>query len=300
MTLPVIQQLAQNAKTFMEFDSDEVITWCSNCGNFGVQNAIRRALALEGLGVQDALLCYDVGCHGNGSDKMHAYTIHGLHGRVISLAAGAKIGNKDLKVIALAGDGGTFSEGVNHLVHAIRSNYPILFIHHNNENYGLTTGQPSSTSPKGCSMNAAPEGVLLEPLNVLDFVLSLKPSWVARSFSSHVDHMAEMIRQGLNHDGFAFLEVLQTCPTYNRETPDEWYAERVKDIKDKKGYDPTDIWHARQLVQDLNEEIYLGLIYKNPQKSDFLAVQPHREKFTHPLTKEVKPVSVKGLLKDLM
>lgn len=246
-------------------------TWCGNCGNYGIQSAMKRALVLEDIGVQDAIMCYDVGCSGNGSDKVDMFTVHGLHGRVLPLAAGVKIANPRLKVIASAGDGATMSEGVNHLVHAVRNDYPILFILHNNENYGLTTGQASSTTRKGIERTAAPYGSVVDELNVLQFVLSLKPSFVARTYSGRVEHMTEIFREGLNHDGFAFIEVMQACPTYNKETPDEWYEQRFIDVSKVEGYDPTDIWLARKTADDMDIDIAMGVLYRNHQKVDFLS-----------------------------
>jgi 2-oxoglutarate ferredoxin oxidoreductase subunit beta len=290
--------LIERSKEVVAYNTERKITWCGNCGNYGIQNALKRALVLEGLHRNDFILCYDVGCSGNGSDKFEANTIHGLHGRVLSLAAGVKIANYEKKVIASAGDGATFSEGVNHLVHSIRNDYPVVFIFHNNENYGLTTGQASSCTPKGAQMNATPNGVLTEPLNTLDFVLSLKPTFVARGYSGEVDQMTELIRQGLNHNGFAFIEVLQACPTYNRETPDEWYATRVNDVKSIKGYDNSDVWSARRIVEQNREDekIYTGLIYHNPRESHFMAMQPGREKYKTTLIEEVKHYDISKLI----
>ena len=214
--------------------------------------------------------------------------MHGLHGRVISVAAGAALANQNVKVIAFGGDGGTFSEGVNHLVHAIRNNYPVLFIHHNNENYGLTVGQASSTTRCGAVMNGAPGGVVIPPINTLQFVLSLDPSFVARGFSGEVNHLTEIFRSALNHKGFAYVEVLQACPTYNKLTPDAWYAEKVKFVEDLKKYDRHDIWQARKIVEDMEKEIYLGLIYENKNKSDFLSLQKNRKGLKTSLVDEVK------------
>jgi 2-oxoglutarate ferredoxin oxidoreductase subunit beta len=285
MSLPIIKQVAAKAEEYLAYETDEVITWCSNCGNYGIQNALKRALVLEGLTHRDIALCFDVGCSGNGSDKIEATTIHGLHGRVISLAAGVKLGNPKLKVIASAGDGATLSEGINHLIHGVRNNFPMVFIHHNNENYGLTIGQASATTPKGAKMNSSPDGVYVESLNPLDLVLSLKPSFVARSFSSDVDHMTEVLQAALNHDGFAFIEVLQTCPTFNKSTPDHWYTSRIHKVE------PTeDIWEARKLVQDLDDKIAIGVLYKNPNRTDFLSAIPF------PVDLEVKAVDVSGLM----
>jgi 2-oxoglutarate ferredoxin oxidoreductase subunit beta len=318
MPLKILNQLAEKGDAVRALESDKRITWCSNCGNFGIQNALIRALVLEDLKVEDVVHCFDVGCSGNGSDKIELYTIHGLHGRVLPLAAGIKIANPRLKVIASAGDGATFSEGVNHLVHAVRNNFPILFIHHNNENYGLTTGQASSTTPKGARMNSAPTGVTAKTINTIDFVLSLKPSWVARSYTGEVDHITEMLRQGLRHDGFAFLEILQACPTYNKETPDEWYAEKIQYLQDsRKGarknsefmlsqadspkikkpklHDPEDLWAARKLADD-QENPYVGLIYHDPKELDFLALQDSRKGIKTAPVDEVKPFDISTLI----
>lgn len=292
-----LQHLASNADELVGYDTPRKMTWCSNCGNYGIQNALKRALVLEGIQRNDFILCFDVGCNGNGSDKFEANTIHGLHGRVISLAAGVKLANHKMHVIASAGDGATFSEGVGHLVHAVRNDFPIVFIHHNNENYGLTTGQASSCTPKGAKMNASPYGVTVEPINTLDFVLSLNPTFVARGYSGEVDQMSDLLRAALNHNGFAFLEILQACPTYNRETPDEWYAERVNDVSANKNYDPTDIWAARKLVEfgDPNH-VPTGIIYHNPRPEGFIEKLAGRENAKTTLIEEVKHYDISNLI----
>lgn len=282
-----LKNLAAKAKDYLKYETSEVMTWCGGCGNYGIQNALKRALVLEGYGQKDVVFVFDIGCNGNGADKIEGYTIHGLHGRAISLAAGCSIANEKVKVIASGGDGATFSEGVNHLVHGVRSNYPMIFIHHNNENYGLTTGQASALTPCGVAMNGTPGEVAIEPVNSLDFVLSLNPSFVARSFSGEVDHMTDVFRAALKHDGFAFVEILQSCPTYNRETPDHWYAERVKDILELKDYDRKDIWQARKLVQDLDEEIYIGVLYEN-ERPNFMELQKYRDGVETTPVEEVK------------
>lgn len=267
------KNLVKLAGDVVQYDTDKKITWCGNCGNYGIRNALMRALALEGMGRNDFVVCYDVGCNGNGSDKFEANTIHGLHGRVLPLAAGASIANENMTVIAHAGDGATFSEGVNHLVHAVRNNYKVLFILHNNENYGLTTGQASSLTRKGTKMNSSPEGVQSEPLNAMRFALNLKPSLALRAYSGEVGHMTEMLRLGLKNDGFTFLEILQACPTYNKATPDHWFAERIRHIEEVDGYDCGDMWQAMKIADDLEKNIYIGKIFENKSVVSFLKSQ---------------------------
>ena len=264
-----VEDFVAVAEDYQAYENDEVVTWCGGCGNFAILNSLRRALALEGISAQEALFCFDVGCNGNASDKIEGFTIHGLHGRVLPLAAGAKIGNPRLNVIAMGGDGATFSEGVNHLVHAVRNDYPIVFLHHNNQNYGLTTGQASATTPKQCQMNSAPTGVREEPIQPLEIVLSLKPSWVARSTSSHPDHLTGLIRLALRHQGFAFLEILQECPTYNRHTTHEWYLKNTISLEEAAlDHDPTNWLAAWELIQKL-DPTYLGMIYHQPRPATF-------------------------------
>ena len=297
MTETNLKLLAGLADEYMQYDtSDEVpLTWCEGCGNYGIQNALKRALVLEGLGRQDVLFCFDVGCSGNGSDKMEGYTIHGLHGRVLPLAAGVKIGNSHKRVIAEAGDGATFSEGVGHVVHAVRNDYPIMFLHHDNQAYALTTGQASALTPQGCKMNSAPDGVAQEPLSHLQMVLSLNPSLVIRTCSVDLDHMTDMFRLALRHDGFAFVEVLQTCPTYNKHTKHEWYLDHVKLIDDLTDYDPTDIWAALKLVE-IEDPLHLGVIYRNDKKQNFIDSVAHRRNTKTALVDEVKHYDVSEFL----
>jgi len=293
-----LQELESKVKEYLSFESPNIHTWCSGCGNFGIFNALVRALVLENIEPHECLLCFDVGCNGNASDKINANTIHGLHGRVLSLAAGCAIGNHKLPVIAIGGDGGTFSEGINHLIHAVRNNYNFVFICHNNSNYGLTTGQASATTRKGQVMNGTPGEVVVEPLNAAEIVLSLDPSFVARGFSGDVEYLTELIRQGLRHRGFAFIEVFQVCPTYNKATPQSWYWPRIKKVEEIPGYDKTDIWQARKIAADLDEQIVVGLLYHNPQKPDFLSLQTNRQHRSTSLVEEVQYVPISELLEE--
>lgn len=275
-----LKELASKLSEIQAFDSKQKNTWCSGCGNFGIQNALKRALSLENIDHDKILMCYDVGCNGNESDKFEAYTIHGLHGRVIPLAAGACLTNPELKVIAQAGDGATFSEGINHLIHGIRNNYNLTFICHNNQNYGLTIGQASSTTRQGVKMSASPEGVSVAPLNSLDLVLSSNPSFVARSFSGDIGHMTEMIRLALNHKGFSYLEILQACPTFNKDTPQEWYWDKLKYLS-SDNHNPLDLKQARQVVMNFETQIAVGLIFHNPDKPDFYgSINPYKDNST--------------------
>jgi 2-oxoglutarate/2-oxoacid ferredoxin oxidoreductase subunit beta len=294
-----IANLIGKTEQYQAYESKNKHTWCSGCGDYGILSALKRTLVLENLTPQNTCLCYDVGCSGNGSDKIEAYTIHGLHGRVTTLAAGVALANSRLKVIASAGDGATFSEGINHLIHAIRNNYDISFICHNNSNYGLTIGQASSTTRLGQKMNATVGQVEVEPLNTLQLVLSLNPSFVARTFSGDVNHMTEIFRKGLNHKGFSYIEVMQVCPTFNKATPQNWYWDKLKYL-DSSNHNAQDIWKARQIVENTDKDICVGLIYHNPSKPEFGQTVPNRQNMQTALVEEVHNHSIKNLLSEFV
>ncbi|MBA4336156.1 hypothetical protein C0416_00080 [bacterium] len=294
----LLKDLSEKKGTYLKYETEEVITWCNGCGNYNIQNALKRALTLEGFEPDKILFFFDIGCNGNGSDKIGGYTFHGLHGRAISAAAGACVANPNIKVIASGGDGATMSEGINHLVHAIRNDYPMVFILHNNHNYGLTTGQASATTPRGFGMNGSPDGVIADPMNPIEFVLGLNPSFAARSFSGDIKNMTDVFRKALKHKGFAFVEILQVCPTYNRATPQSWYWDRVKYTSDIKNYKADNLKKAKEIVEDFEKNIYLGVIYQDSKRENFVEKLPNRKNITTASVEEVNYCSIEKLLKE--
>ena len=285
-----------HSPTVQDYLSPNIYTWCTNCGNYGIHGALRRALVAENICPCNLLLVFDIGCHGNGSDKIGGYRFHGLHGRALPFACGATAANPNVKVMAIGGDGGTLAEGIGHLITAVRGNFNITFLFHNNLNYGLTTGQPSPTTKPGMKMNAAPEGITSDPIHPARFLMSLDPSFYARTFSGDIKHMTEVMRAGLQWKGFSFIEILQSCPTYNKATPHEWYQERVHDISTIPGYDNTNLNQAREAAEDLENSIAVGILYKNSNKSEFIERQTNRAQVHTTLVEEVQPHDVTPFL----
>ena len=260
--------LEQKRPTMKDYACSINCTWCDGCGDYGIWTALKQTLVEMNLAPWQVLLCYDVGCHGNMSDKLQGYRFHGLHGRVLPFAAGAKIANMHVPVIAQGGDGASFSEGVGHLVHAIRSNYPITFILHNNANYGLTTGQASALTPKGQKMNTSPNGIPERTIPSMDFVFSLEPTFVARAFSGNIRQMTDVFKKAMTHRGFAFVDVLQACPTYNTFATHGYLLEHCYDVA-SEGHDPSDFAKARQLAVDTSKRIACGVLYHNESVPSF-------------------------------
>lgn len=272
---------------YSDYESTQLYNWCTNCGNYGIHAAVKRALVMENISPKDVLLCFDIGCNGNGSDKIRAYAYHGLHGRVLPFAAGASLANRNVKVIAFGGDGATLSEGINHLIHTVRCNYDLTFVLHDNNNYGLTTGQASSTTPQDTPMNTSPDGVTASTLNPTELVLSLEPSFIARGFSGKVKELTEILRKAINHKGFSYVEVLQSCPTYNYATPHEWYLQHTYDVETDPNYDKFNIEYAKKVAKNRRDKIATGILYQDFNKSDYLSRQANRRNLTTELVEEV-------------
>lgn len=273
-------------------------TWCDGCGDYGIWTAMQRALVEMNLAPWQVFLCFDVGCHGNASDKLLGYRFHGLHGRVLPFAAGAKLANPRVPVIAFGGDGASFSEGVGHLVHTVRSNYPFTFILHNNANYGLTTGQASSLTWQDQPMNSSPNGIPERTIHSMDFIFSLQPTFVARTFSGDIPHMIKTFRAAIEHQkhGFAFVDVLQACPTYNDFATHEYLLERYYDAN-AEGHDPTDFEAGRKLATaDTSERIACGILYRSTEVPSFYDNLVPRKGKTTTAVEEVALVDISNFL----
>lgn len=282
-----------------DYYSDIKCTWCDGCGNYGIWTAVKQALVELNLHPWQVCLCYDIGCHGSGSDKIQGYRVHGIHGRVIPFAAGAKLANIKLPVIAFAGDGGSFSEGIGHLVHGIRSNYPITFVLHNNEDYGLTTGQASALTWQGQKMTMSPNGIPERTLASMDFVFSLNPTFVARGFSGDIKMMTRILRAAIQHRGFAYIDMMQACPSYNHFATHEYLMERYFDAN-AEGHDPGDLARARLLATQTDDRIACGVLYQREDVPNFYERLLPRRGLETTCVDEVRKYDVSDYWADLV
>jgi 2-oxoglutarate ferredoxin oxidoreductase subunit beta len=196
---------------------------------------------------------------------------NGLHGRSLPAGIGIKLANKELTVIVESGDGCSYGEGGNHFIHAVRRNLDITHIVHNNQVYGLTKGQASPTTAKQQKTELHFDGVQMQPLNPLAVALSLGAGFVARGFFADKKQLASLIAEAISYRGYALLDILQTCPSFNKVNTFKWYKERVYYVPSQ--YDPTDIAQARQTVEEWGERIPLGVIYRREQ-AEYAALHP--------------------------
>lgn len=284
--------------TQSSYNSKKLHSWCTDCGNYNIWGAVRNALVYEQIWPYDVTLVYDIGCNGNGADKINGYGFKGIHGRALPLAAGISLANTKQTVIASSGDGALLAEGIGHFIHTIRSNYNFTYMIHNNSNFALTTGQASPATPLGNIMNANPHGVTMPPINISQLVLSLEPTFYARAYSGHPKQLTELLSKGLHHNGFAIIEIMQECPTYNPTMNAEWYSERLYDIDTVEGYDPSNLAQAVAISKDMSTHIVTGLIYHNTFRKSFLEEDVARKDIKTELIEEVAPFDVSELLNE--
>ena len=286
--------------TLQMYGSKNMPTWCPGCGDFQIWMAIKKALVNLNIFPEDVLFVFDVGCNGNMSDKIGGYRFHSLHGRVVPLAVGASVANRNIKVIGFGGDGGVYGEGVNHFIHAIRSNYDCTLIVHNNGNYGLTTGQATPTTPHGLVMNSSPHGVIEDSLNPIDMAFSLRASFIAREFSQEMDALVQVFESAIMHQGFSYVDVIQNCPTYDKAKMFHQYLSKRTPVENIKDYNISDYQHNRSLCLEVANNIYTGVLYRDVNSLSFYDRLPHRQDIKTQLSEEVKHYSVGQFLEKLV
>lgn len=235
--------------------------WCPGCGNFGILNALKKALVDLGLRPDQVLLVSGIGQAGKLPHYAHGNVFNSLHGRPVPVAAAAKMVNQELTVIAISGDGDAYGEGGNHFLHTVRRNHDITYLVHDNQVYALTKGQASPTSEPGYITKTTPEGAPT-PINPLTLAIAAGVGLVARSFAGDTEHLAEMIKRGIRHHGFALIDILQPCVTFNRVNTWDWYRQRVYKLDNEAGYNPGDRAAAFDKAREWGDRIPIGVIYE--------------------------------------
>ena len=242
------------------YRSKVIPDWCPGCGDFGVLNGIQKAIASLDIKPKDVLIVSGIGCSSNLPHYVNSYGFHSIHGRSIPVATGAKLANKDLSVIAVGGDGDGYGIGLGHLVHAMRRNLNLTYIVMNNGVYGLTTGQASPTSDLGLPTKSTPTGVIENAINPIPLAIVSGATFVGRAFSGDINHMSELVANGITHNGFSMIDVFSPCVTYNKINTYDWYRNRVYKLEDD--YDPTNLESAIKKSYEYEDHIPTGLIYK--------------------------------------
>ena len=240
-------------------------TWCPGCTNFAILEAIKKAileLIETGIKKENFVFTTGIGCHGKAFDYLNLNSFYGLHGRAIPLAEGIKIANPELKVFSIVGDGDIYNEGISHLIHAAKRNADITVLVFDNRNFALTVSQFTATSPKGFKGSSTPKGSPEEPFNPLELMLASGATFIARGYALKIDHLKNLIKEAILHQGFSFIEILQPCISFFDNRKD--YQEKIYEIENK------DLESKEKALEKIREwdykngegKIPIGLFYK--------------------------------------
>jgi len=270
--------------------------WCPGCGNFSILRALDKALIEMKIEPHQLLLVSGIGQAGKLPHYTRGNVFNSLHGRPIPPATGAKIANSELIVIAISGDGDAYGEGGNHFLHAARRNHDITYLVHNNQVYGLTKGQASPTSDIGFVTKTTPYGAA-SPVNPIATAIVNGASFVSRGFAGDVDHLSSLIKKGVSHRGFALIDILQPCVSFNFKNTFQWYKERTYKLEEER-YDPRDRKAALEKALEWGDRIPIGVIYEEnlPVYEDQLPALSKRALVRH----EIDRAKVEALLAEFL
>jgi 2-oxoglutarate/2-oxoacid ferredoxin oxidoreductase subunit beta len=248
--------------------------WCPGCGDFGVLAAVQKALVELRIPTHNVVTISGIGCSSNFPGYINTYGMHTLHGRALAVATGLKLANHELTVLVTGGDGDGFGIGGNHFVHSMRRNVDLLYIVMDNQIYGLTTGQTSPTSRIGMKTKSMPFGNIEAPINPISLALAAGATFVARGFSAEQKHLTELIKQGIVHQGFSFLDVFSPCVTYNHDNTYQWFRPRVKKLEEDAAYDAADWTGAMQKSLLWGDEIPIGKFFERTDVPTLHGAEP--------------------------
>ena len=206
---------AQQKFSPSDYKGDIKPVWCPGCGDYGVYNALLNALSLKNYNPWEVALISGIGCSSRTPSFLKVYGFHTVHGRALAVASGLKLARPDLHVIVVGGDGDGISIGGGHFMHASRRNIELPYIMMNNSIYGQTKGQASPTTLEDAITRSTPYGVFDKPLNPTAVAIVTGATYVARGFAGNLKQLTEIIVKALEHKGFAFVEAVSPCVTFN-------------------------------------------------------------------------------------
>jgi 2-oxoglutarate ferredoxin oxidoreductase subunit beta len=280
----------------MGFDTYET-AWCPGCGNHSILECLKTALEELGKNPYEVLVAAGIGQAAKTPQYIGANAFCGLHGRALPAAAAAKMANEDLTVIVNTGDGDSYGEGGNHFIHNIRRNVDITHFVHDNQVYGLTKGQASPTSGEGMVTDVQTEGSINTPLNPILLAVAAGAGFVARAFSGNKEHLVNIMKQAITYRGYALVDILQPCVSFNKINTFAWYSQRVYELD--QNYDASDKISAMQKGMEFGDRIPIGVIYREERQT--FHEKNNVLKSGGPLIdRMVKPDLVKMLIKEFI
>ena len=283
-----------NKKDFITFET----AWCPGCGDFGILEALRETCTELGLDPHKLLVVGGIGQAAKTTQYINGNSFAGLHGRSLPPAAAAKIANHELTVVVNTGDGDSYGEGGNHFMHNIKRNADITHFVHDNQIYGLTKGQASPTSDQGHVTDFTPDGVNTQPLNPMVAAIGLGAGFVARAFSGDKKHLKSIMKEAINYNGYALVDILQPCVSFNKVNTWAWYNKRVYNLDEDNNYNPTNKLEAFEKALEWGDKIPLGVIYREDRASytDKISFLKEKPLVDSPVKKDV----IEGFFKEFM
>ncbi|HOI35985.1 MAG TPA: 2-oxoacid:ferredoxin oxidoreductase subunit beta [Bacillota bacterium] len=273
------------------FDSEQKPVWCPGCGDYGIMAALKQAFVSLGLGPHQAVIVSGIGCGSKLPDYVHAYGYMSIHGRPLAVATGVKLANPELTVVVVDGDGDAYGIGGNHLIHTARRNMDITHIVQNNQVYALTKGQFSPTTDRVRRTSTSPFGVIEAPIMPLALALAAGATFVARGAAFDPKYTAGLMADAMSHPGYALLDIVQPCVSFNKINTYEWYRQRVYKVEERpqgheagggpasgrpdgdqgdrqraNGHDSGDFYAAMKLAREWGDRIPLGVIYRRAEQ----------------------------------
>ena len=237
--------------------------WCPGCGNFSILDCLKGALEELGKEPHDVLIAAGIGQAAKLPQYISVNSFCGLHGRAVPPAVAAKIVNPKLTVIINSGDGDSYGEGGNHFIHNIRRNVDIAHFIHDNQVYGLTKGQASPTSDEGALSDVQVDGSQNIPFNPVLMAIAAGAGFVARSFSGNPLHLKEMMKQAIQFKGYALVDILQPCVSFNKVNTFAWYKQRVYELD--QTHDAANRLLAMERAMEFGDRIPIGVLYEKQQ-----------------------------------
>jgi pyruvate ferredoxin oxidoreductase beta subunit len=232
-------------------------TWCPGCGDFSVLKALKQAMPEVGRTPDEIMLVTGIGCSGKLNSYFDCYGYHSIHGRSLPIARAAKLANPGLEVVAAGGDGDGYGIGGNHFIHTARENHDMTYIVFNNEIFGLTKGQTSPTSPKGHKSKTQPSGSAKDPVRPMSLSLASGASYIARTAATNPRQAQEIVAEAIEHDGFAHIDFLTQCPTWNKDAK-EYVPYTDVQQSDEFDFDVTDRREAADAMYEAETRLYEG------------------------------------------
>jgi len=238
------------------------ITWCPGCPDSAILVASRKViteLVQSGkLKIENIVAFAGIGCHGKISDYINVNSFTSLHGRLIPSMTGSKCANPSLTVIGFSGDGDSYDEGLEHLIHAAKRNSDINLFIHENRVFALTTGQADAVSPKGFKGKSTPSGSIEEPFNPLLLMLASGATFVARAYAGDISGTQKIMQAAIEHKGFSFVDIIQPCITFF-DTRD-YFKEKTYPLP--ADFPNTDLKAAMDKVMEEGEKTSVGVFYQ--------------------------------------